>query len=42
MVDLTTKTIRRLFEERVQDLTFRTHMRKEDSFDIQLSGGWLR
>ena len=42
MVDLTTKTIRNLFEKQVQDLTYRTRMHKEDSFDVQFNGGWLR
>ena len=41
MIDLSNKTIRRLFEEQVRELTCHTVMRKEDSFDYQLSGGWL-
>lgn len=39
MIDLSTKTIKKLFEEQVKDLTLRT---KEDLFDYQFSGGWLR
>lgn len=42
MVDLTTKTIRRLFEQQVRDLTQRTFFYKEDSFDLQFSGRWLQ
>ena len=42
MVDLTTTTIKRLFEQQVRTLTSSTVMNKEDSFDFQLSGGWLR
>ncbi len=42
MIDLTTWTIRSLFEQQVRELTRRTLMAKEDSFDYQLSGGWLR
>ena len=41
MVDLTTKTIQRLFHRQVQELTQRTVLSKEDTFDYQLSGGWL-
>ena len=42
MVDLTTKTIQRIFHKQVQELTQRTIMSKEDTFDYQLSGGWIR
>ena len=42
MVDLTTKTIQRIFHRQVQELTQRTIMSKEDTFDYQLSGGWLQ
>ena len=42
MVDLTTRTIKRLFERQIRDLTEKTLINKEDSFDIQFSGGWLR
>lgn len=42
MVDLTTKTIKKLFEQQVRNLTSSTIMNKEDSFDFQLSGGWLK
>lgn len=42
MVDLSTKTIKNLFEQQVRNLTLRTVMAKEDSFDFQLSGGWLK
>ena len=41
MVDLTTRTIRNLFEKQVRDLTERTLITKEDSFDYQMSGGWF-
>ena len=42
MIDMTTKTIRKLFEKQVQELTQRTIMQKEDSLDFQYSGGWLQ
>jgi hypothetical protein len=42
MVDLSTKTIQDLFEIQVRELTTRTLMPKEDSFDFQLSGDWLQ
>ncbi len=42
MVDLNTQTIQRLFEQQIKALTQRTLMTKEDSFDLQLSGAWLR
>jgi len=42
MVDLTTKTIQRIFHRQVQELTQRTIMSKEDTFDYQLSGGWIQ
>ncbi|MFH1828484.1 MAG: hypothetical protein ABH824_04430 [Nanoarchaeota archaeon] len=42
MVDLTNKTIRKIFERQIRELTLRTIIAKEDSFDLQLSGGWLR
>ncbi|MEK6937463.1 MAG: hypothetical protein AABX04_00320 [Nanoarchaeota archaeon] len=41
MVDLTTETIRHLFQKQVQELTIRT-LQKESTFDFQLSGGWIR
>ncbi len=42
MVDLTTKTIKRIFERQVRDLTNKTLISKEDSFDYQMSGGWAQ
>ncbi len=42
MVDMTTKTIKRLFEKQIRELTRQSVMTKEDTFDFQLSGGWLR
>jgi len=42
MVDLTNRTIKRLFEKQVLDLTRRTVIEREDTFDYQLSGGWIR
>ena len=42
MIDLTTRTIRNLFQQQVQQLTENTVIRKEDTFDYQLSGGWLQ
>ena len=42
MIDLNPNTISRLFQEQVRDLTTKTIILKEDTFDYQLSGGWLR
>ncbi|MEW5896828.1 MAG: hypothetical protein AB1668_04000 [Nanoarchaeota archaeon] len=39
MVDLSTSTIKNLFEQQVRSLTMRTATAKEDSLDFQLSGG---
>lgn len=41
MVDLSHRTIRRLFEQQVLDLTRRT-IPQEESFEYQLNGGRLR
>ncbi len=42
MIDLSTKHIRGLFEEQIRDLTQRTLISREDSFDLQFSGRWLQ
>lgn len=42
MVDLNAKTIQKLFEQQIRELTQKTFIKKEDSFDFQLSGGWLQ
>jgi hypothetical protein len=42
MVDLTTRTIQKIFHQQVKELTQRTVMPIEDSFDYQFSGGWLQ
>ncbi len=42
MMAQSTKNIRRLFEEQIRDLTQRTLIRREDSFDLQFSGRWLQ
>ena len=42
MIDLTTTTIKRLFEQQIKDLTERTIIQREDTFDIQFSGRWAR
>ena len=42
MVDLTTKTIKRLFEEQIRKLTLETVAAKAETFDYQLSGGWIK
>lgn len=41
MNDLSTHTIKKLFEKQVNELTRRS-LPQEDSFDFQLSGGWIR
>jgi len=42
MIDLAPKTIKHLFEKQVDELTKRTIAAREDFFDYQLSGAWLR
>ncbi len=42
MIDLNTQHIKRLFEEQIRDLTQRTLICREDSFDLQFSGRWLQ
>jgi len=42
MVDMSTKTIRRLFQRQIEELTKRTIIPREELIDFQLSGGWLR
>ena len=42
MIDLTNRTIKRLFEKQVLDMTRKTLIDREESFDYQLSGGWIR
>jgi len=40
MVDLTTKTIKNLFEKQIKELTKKT-VQKEQTFDFQFSERWL-
>lgn len=43
MIDLQTQTIKLLFEQQLLNLTTKTILQnKEDTFDFQLSGGWIR
>lgn len=42
MVDLTARTIKSLFEERVMALTKQTITQADQVFDYQLSGGWAQ
>jgi hypothetical protein len=42
MVDLTKRTIKNLFHKQVLELTQRTAIPIEESFDYQFSGGWLK
>ena len=42
MTDLPTKPIRRLFQQQILDLTRKTVLCKEDTFDYQFSERWLR
>jgi hypothetical protein len=42
MVDLSTETIKQLFQKQVKNLTTNTVGAKENTFDYQFSGGWLR
>lgn len=41
MVDLSTSTIKNLFERQIRELTALT-IAKHESFDFQMSGGWIR
>ncbi len=41
MIDMQPKTIQRLFQQQVLKLTAETVISKEDTFDFQLSGGWI-
>jgi hypothetical protein len=41
MIDLTTNTIRSLFERQVRELTTRT-IPREESFNLQFNGGWIK
>ncbi len=40
-MDMSTYNIKKLFEKQVSELTKRT-LNREELFDIQFSGGWLR
>jgi hypothetical protein len=42
MVDLTTNTIKKLFEQQIRELTRQTINKKAETFDYQLSGEWIR
>ena len=42
MVDLSTHTIKKLFEKQMREVTARSFVAKEEMFDYQLSGGWLQ
>ncbi len=41
MVDLSNKTIQKIFHEQVRQLTTNTLISKEETFDFQMSGGWI-
>lgn len=41
MVDLAATTIKNLFEQQIRDLTLRTVLPREESFDFQFSGRWI-
>jgi len=41
MVDLSTRKIKQLFEQQMREITRRT-VPREETFDYQLSGGWIR
>ncbi len=41
MIDLSTRTIQKLFNQQIQQLTERTVIANEDLFDFQMSGGWM-
>lgn len=40
-MDLSTYTIKKLFEKQISELTKRS-LPREEFFDFQLSGGWLK
>ena len=39
-MDLSNQKIKKLFEKQISELTQRT-LHKEETFDYQMSGGWL-
>ena len=41
MVDTSLKTIKKLFDQQIRELTERT-IYPEDSFDLQFSGAWIQ
>ncbi len=43
MVDMSNKTIKRLFQQQIRELTKKTIERQQDDvFDYQMSGAWIR
>lgn len=42
MIDLSTGTIKELFEQQVREMTLKTVFPKEELFDYQFSERWLR
>ncbi|HLD00927.1 MAG TPA: hypothetical protein VJC39_04225 [Candidatus Nanoarchaeia archaeon] len=42
MVDLSTTTIKKIFEQQLRELTKRTVLPMEESFNYQFSGGWIQ
>ena len=43
-MDVSTRNVKKLFEKQITELTKRTCniLPKEELFDLQMSGGWLR
>ena len=42
MVDVSNKTIKKIFQQQVEALTKRTVMPIEESFNYQFNGGWFQ
>ena len=42
MIDLSSRKIKHLFEERMMQLTRQTIAQQDQIFDYQLSGGWAQ
>jgi uncharacterized protein YlaN (UPF0358 family) len=42
MVDLSHETIKKLFHQQIREITQNTVNRKEEIFDFQMSGAWIK
>jgi len=42
MIDLSNETIKRIFDDRMHELTLKAAFPLEESFEYQFSGEWLK